>query len=185
MKKTNKKLIYLFLILSTMAIQSQDINNKWAINIGFVGIKYYGDSDSNRGFVSAKQFPRISISRYTSKNITLSGAFSTSPNKTNKYTTFDGEIRYDFGTSENIVSLYALIGGSIVESKTVDPTLNFGAGGTLWITDSWGLNSQLMYKYIINQTPHIYCFGGIVYRFSNRRTSFQKKSTWSRKRLWN
>ena len=103
-KKTNKKLIYLFLILSTMAIQSQDINNKWAINIGFVGIKYYGDSDSNRGFVSAKQFPRISISRYTSKNITLSGAFSTSPNKTNKYTTFDGEIRYDFGASENIVS---------------------------------------------------------------------------------
>lgn len=188
MKKTNKKLFYLFLILSTMVIQSQDINNKWAINIGSGLMLYPGEKDSNMGFKYTEQFPRISISRYMFKNITFSGAFSISPNQTKKYTTFDGEIRYDFGTSENTISIYALIGGSIIDTKKVLPTLNFGAGGTLWISDSWGLNSQLMYKYIpevakIYLIPHIYASGGIVYRFSNR-TGSQKKTTWSRKRLW-
>ena len=183
-----KKVIYLLSILSTMVIQSQDINNKWAINIGSGLVIYPGKPDPNMGFKYTEQFPRISISRYMFKNITFSGALSISPIQRKKYTTFDGEIRYDFGTSENIISIYALIGGSIIDTKKVLPTLNFGAGGTLWISDSWGLNSQLMYKYIPEvaksyQKPHIYAGGGIVYRFSNR-TGSQKNPTLSRKRLW-
>lgn len=177
-----------------MAIQSQDINNKWSINIGSGGVLYPGEYDSNVGFKFTEQFPRISISRYMFKNITFSGALSNSTNKTKKYTTLDGEIRYDFGTSENVISIYALIGGSIIDANKKLPTLNFGAGGTLWISDSWGLSSQLMYKHIPDiveipkryQTPHIYACGGIVYRFSfSNPISFQKKSTSSRKRLWN
>ena len=159
-----KKRIYLFSlsILFTTAIQSQDISNKWAINIGSGLVIYPGKYDRNMGlgFKYSEQFPRISISRYMFKNITFSVALSISPIQRKKYTTFDGEIRYDFGTSENIISIYALIGGSIIENKKmVLPTLNFGAGGTLWISDSWGLNSQLMYKYIQEvaknyQKPH-------------------------------
>ena len=186
-----KKRIYLFSlsILFTTAIQSQDISNKWAINIGSGLVIYPGKYDRNMGFRYTEQFPRFSISRYMFKNITFSGALSISPIQRKKYTTFDGEIRYDFCTSENIISIYALIGGSIIENKKmVLPTLNFGAGGTLWISDSWGLNSQLMYKYIPEvaknyQKPHIYAGGGIVYRFSNRTTS-QKNPTLNRKRLW-
>ncbi|MDG1743974.1 MAG: hypothetical protein P8H19_05195 [Polaribacter sp.] len=188
-----KKRIYLFSlsILFTTAIQSQDISNKWAINIGSGLVIYPGKYDRNMGlgFKYSEQFPRISISRYMFKNITFSGALSISPIQRKKYTTFDGEIRYDFGTSENIISIYALIGGSIIENKKmVLPTLNFGAGGTLWISDSWGLNSQLMYKYIPEvaknyQKPHIYAGGGIVYRFSSQ-TASQKNPTLNRKRLW-
>ena len=186
-----KKRIYLFSlsILFTTAIQSQDISNKWAINIGSGLVIYPGKYDRNMGFKYSEQFPRISISRYMFKNITFSGALSISPIQRKKYTTFDGEIRYDFGTSENIISIYALIGGSIIENKKmVLPTLNSGAGGTLWISDSWGLNSQLMYKYIPEvaknyQKPHIYAGGGIVYRFSSQ-TASQKNHTLSRKRLW-
>ena len=187
MKKNLKKLVYLFSlsILFTTTIQSQDINNKWAINIGSGVMRYPGEYDRNMGYRYTEQFPRISISRYMFKNITFSGALSISPNQNKKYTTLDGEIRYDFGTSENIISIYALLGGSIIDAKKTLPTLNFGAGGTLWITDFWGLNSQLMYKYIpevakIYQKPHVYASGGIVYRFS-----FQKKLTPSRKRIWN
>jgi len=191
-----KKFIYLFslLVISTMAIQSQDINNKWSINIGSGGVLYPGEYDPNVGFIFTEQFPRISISRYMFKNITFSGALSNSTNDLKKYTTLDGEIRYDFGTSENLISIYALIGGSIIDANKKLITLNFGVGGTLWISDSWGLSSQLMYKHIPNilgipkryQTPHIYACGGIVYRFSfSNPISFQKKSTSSRKRLWN
>jgi hypothetical protein len=185
-----KKLIYLFSlsILSTIGVQSQDINNKWAINIGAGLVIYPGKYDPNMSFKYSEQFPRISISRFMFKNITFSGALSISPNQRKKYTTFDGEMRYDFGTSENIISVYALLGGSFIDKKKVLPTLNFGAGGTLWINDSWGLNSQLMYKYIPDvakryQKPHIYAGGGIVYRFSNQ-TASQKNPTLSRKRLW-
>lgn len=185
-----KKYIYLFSlsILFTMGIQSQDISNKWAINIGSGIVIYPGEYDPYLGFRYTEQFPRFSVSRYMFKNITFSGALSISPNQRKKYTTLDGEIRYDFGTSENIISIYALIGGSITDTKTLHLTLNFGAGGTLWVSDSWGLNSQLMYKDVsefakIYQKPHFYAGGGIVYRFSNRTTS-QKKATWNRKRLW-
>ena len=69
-----KKRIYLFSlsILFTTAIQSQDISNKWAINIGSGLVIYPGKYDRNMGFNYSEQFPRISISRYMFKNITFS-----------------------------------------------------------------------------------------------------------------
>ena len=71
-----KKCIYLFSvsILFTTAIQSQDISNKWAINIGSGLVIYPGEYDPYLGFRYTEQFPRISISRYMFKNITFSGA---------------------------------------------------------------------------------------------------------------
>lgn len=173
-----------------MTIQSQDINSKWAINIGSGALLYSVENAESIGYRFTEQFPRFSISRYMFKNTTFSGALSMSPNQKKKYTTIDGEIRYDFGTSENMISIYALLGGSIIDAKKTLPTLNFGAGGTLWINDSWGLSSQIMYKYIPEvakryETPHVYASGGVVYRFSSSNPiSFQKKSTSIRKRIW-
>ena len=99
-------------ILFTTAIQSQDISNKWAINIGSGLVIYPGKYDPYLGFRYTEQFPRFSISRYMFKNITFSGALSISPNQRKKYTTLDGEIKYDYSTSENIIS----ISGSVTRS---------------------------------------------------------------------
>lgn len=162
-------LIILFIFL-TMSLQSQDSNNKWAIGFGAGGLLYSAEDGPAIGYRYSEQFPRISIATYIFKNVTFSGAFSTSIDPNRKYTTIDGELRYDFGTSENMLSPYVLIGGSFIDAKYLLPGLNFGVGGTLWISERFGLNGQLMYKYnhlgFESQRSHTYGSGGIVYRFN-------------------
>lgn len=177
-------LIILFLFL-TMSLQSQDSNNKWVVGFGAGGVLYSAEDGPAIGYRYSEQFPRLSFAKYIFKNISFSGAFSTSIDPNRKYTTVDGELRYDFGTSENRISPYVLIGGSFIDSKYLLPGLNFGVGGTLWVSDRIGLNGQLVYKYnhlgFESQRSHTYGAGSIVYRFSlgsgtNRRDG--------RRRIW-
>lgn len=185
-----KKNYFLILVIFfTVAIQSQDINNKWVIGVGAGGALYSEADSPTIGYRYSEQFPRISFATYLFKNVSFAGAFSTSIDSTTKYTTVDGEVRYDFGTSENRFSPYVLIGGSLVDQKHLLPVINFGAGGTFWISDSFGLNGQLMYK--INhldyqsQGTHIYASGNLVYRFSlgggGSRRAGNRRRLWERK----
>lgn len=182
-----KKSFFLILVIFiTVAIQSQDINNKWVIGIGAGGALYSEADGPTIGYRYSEQFPRISFARYLFKNISFAGAFSTAIDSHKKYTTIDGELRYDFGTSENRLSPYILIGGSLIDQKNLLPLVNLGVGGTLWISDSFGLNGQLMYK--INhlgyqsQGSHIYVSGNLIYRFSLGNGSSKKSG--NRRRLW-
>jgi len=170
MKKINKNHFILVFLFLTMTLQSQDYNNKWAFGIGAGGLLYSEKDGPTMGFRFSEQFPRISIARYMFKNVTFAGSFSKSLDENKKYTTLDGEIRYDFGTSENLISIYVLLGGSLVETIHMLPLVNVGAGGALWISDRFGLSGQLMYRInhlgFQSQASHIFASGGLVYRFS-------------------
>jgi hypothetical protein len=84
--------------------------------------------------------------------------------------------------------MYALLGGSLIDTKHLLPLLNFGFGGTLWVYENFGLQGQFMYKYnnsgFQSQASHLFASGGIVYRFAinNGRGIRGVKKT--RKRLW-
>jgi len=194
MKKKCSKINFILLtLLLTVAIHSQDFNNKWAISIGAGGTLYQQDDLQSIGYRYSEQFPRISVSRYLFKSITFAGTFSTSFDSEKKYTTFDGELRYDFGTSQNLVNVYALVGGSLVDTKYLLPVLNFGFGGTLWFSNSFGINSQMVYKNnhlgFKSQASHIFGSGSIIYRFnfgnSNRANKSSRKRKGSKRtRLW-
>ena len=181
-KKKHIVIVFLFL---TLMLQGQDNNNKWAIGFGAGGLLYSEGNNASVGYRFTEQFPRISIARYVFKNITLAGSFSSSINEDKKYTTLGGELRYDFGTSENLISIHVLIGGSLIDAKRLIPVLDFGVGGTLWIFERIGLNGQLIYKYnnlgTISQPSHIFASGGLVYRFNigNGGGNVQ-----ARRRLW-
>ena len=185
MKKINKKYIVIILLCLIMTLQGQDNNNKWAFGIGAGGPLYSEENVPAVGFRFTAQFPRISIARYMFKNVTFAGTFSRSINVDKKYTTLDGEIRYDFGTSENLISIHVLIGASFIDAKFLIPVLDFGAGGTLWVFERIGLNGQLIYRYnnlgTVSQPSHIFASGGLVYRFNLGSAA---RNQVGRRRLW-
>jgi hypothetical protein len=202
-----RKNIFLVLLLF-IALQNfgQDKYNRWALTFGVGGVLYseqdevyfgvlYSEKD-DIDFIGrfVRQFPRLSASRYISKNLTLSGSISFAFKHTQRYTTYDSEIRYDFGTSQNTISPYILLGGSLVHAENILPTLNFGSGGTLWFSKEFGIHGQFMYKFneerFTSQKSHFYGSLGIVYRFSSLGVSYSPKNSpivpdLNRKRIWN
>lgn len=170
---------------------SQDLNNKWIVGLGSGTVLYSQKDQSKIGFRYSQQFPRFTIGRYIFRNVSFVGHFSSSTNENNKYTTFDGDIRYDFGTSENTLSFYALIGGSLIDTKLLLPLVNVGGGSTLWLSERVGLNGQLMYKInnsgFNSQASHFFGSAGLVFRFDFGGGSGFSKSRGnrgSRRRLW-
>ena len=167
-----KSLIIIFSFL-TLSISSQNSENKWTFGVSLASAQYSTDFQAKAlGGQFIYQSPRFNISKYMFANITLDGGISTSIGDTQKYTTFDGTLRYDFGTSNNNVVPYLLLGGSIISADRPTPTLNFGAGNTFWFSENYGLNLQFMYKYsqdkFESQFSHTYASVGLVYSFGSR-----------------
>lgn len=176
-----KNYFILAFLLVTLSLSSQNSDNKWIIGVN-IGSVLYSNTDADKvGGAYIDQIPRINISRYLFKNLTLDGAFGTTLIDSNKYTTLDGTLRYDFGTSYENVVPYVLLGGSFITATQLTPTLNFGAGNTFWIFPNYGLNLQVMYKYsetrfnVNNQYSHLYTTIGLVYSFKSRNMN---------RRLW-
>lgn len=186
-----KKVFFIVLLLFlAVKIQSQDSINKWAIGIGAGGVLYAEEDISSIGFQFSEQFPRLKVARYMFSNITLAGSFSQSVDDRKTYITFDGEVRYDFGTSKNLINIYALVGGSLIYTSSIDPYpfANFGVGGTLWVYKNFGLQGQIIYKYnsagFETQASHVFGSGGIVYRLNVGNKFSVKSRKKNRTRLW-
>ena len=155
-----------------MSLFSQSEDNKWTFGIDLALAKY---SDADRALIGGtfiNQSPRSSLSKYMLSNITFVGALSTAIGDNQKYTTFDGLARYDFGTSQNNVVPYVFVGGSFIKAASLTPTANFGVGNTFWFSDKYGLNMQFMYKYsqdkFTSQKSHTMTSIGLVYSFGSR-----------------
>ncbi|MFK8060821.1 MAG: hypothetical protein AB8B78_12115 [Polaribacter sp.] len=182
--------VLIFLLLLAVKTSSQNEVNKWSLTFGSGSILYSQEDAVDIGYRYNTQFPRVSIGRYIFKNVNFVASISSSLNGSRKYTTFDGEARYDFGTSENRISPYILLGGGFIEAEKLTPTVNFGAGGTFWISDKVGLNGQIMYKFneerFQSQRSHTFGSVGLIYRFSFSSSSSNNVIRDSRnKRIWN
>lgn len=172
MKNKYNYISIVFLFVTTISLFSQNKDNKWAFGLDLASVKYSDADGLLLGGSFINQSPRFSLSKYMFSNITFVGAFSTAIGDTQKYTTFDGLARYDFGTSKNNVVPYIFIGGSFIKAASLTPTANFGVGNTFWFSSKYGLNLQLMYKFsedkFQSQKSHIMTSIGLVYSFGNR-----------------
>ncbi|PQJ80443.1 hypothetical protein BTO18_15245 [Polaribacter porphyrae] len=160
-------------------MSAQNPDSKWTLG-AHIGSVIYSDLDGkNLGGAYIDQIPRFTLSRYMFSNITFEGAIGTTLLDNQKYTTFDGIAKYDFGKSFDNVVPYILIGGSFIKGTKLTTTLNLGAGNTFWIFPNYGLNIQVMYKYsdprYTSQFSHLYPTIGIVYSFKSRNMN---------RRLW-
>ena len=167
-----KFLIILLLIAFAVQVSAQNEEQKWTAGISIAGAKYSLDDCLVVGGQLAYQSPRLNIARYVFKGLILDVGFATSVGDKQKYTTFDGLLRYDFGASKKSMVPYVLVGGSFINAIRYTPTVNLGTGTTFWFNSKIGLNLQVIYKFsetkFQSQRSHIYASLGLVYRFGNR-----------------
>lgn len=168
------KFSFLIIIMSFFAIQTNGQNKKseWVAGLSLASAKFTDNHGKVLGGSFIKQSPRINVSKYLFKNFSADVGFSTAIFDTQKYTTFDAVLRYDFGTSMDNVVPYVVIGGSFISAVETTPTLNLGAGNTFWIKENYGVNVQVVYKYsedrFESQYSHFYPTIGVVYSFKPR-----------------
>lgn len=192
MKKGKHLLLFVFFV-SVLSSFSQNEKNKWAVDIGSSSVLYEdgAQATSQVGYRYLEAAPRIGLTKYLFKDLSIAGGISNSIIEGKDYLSFDSEIRYGFGTSNkrifNLVSIYGLIGGSYL-AEPLSVTLNFGGGGTLWVSDNFGLTARMVYKYFgLPDFPrsHIYASGGFVYQFSYGNSSKNKKASGGKRaRIW-
>ena len=174
-----KNIFLVVLIFTTFSLMSQNSQNKWAFGVSIAAAKYTPIQATILKGEFVHQSPRINVTRYLLKNFVLDAGFSTAIFDTQKYTTLDWALRYDFGTSYDNVVPYISVGGSLVNAIRPTPTVNLGVGNTFWVSSRIGLNIQVLYKYsedrYQSQYSHIYASAGLVYSLSPRSV---------RPRLW-
>lgn len=171
MKHKNIYIFTLFLFFG-LQLSSQNFDNKWTVAIGGGAAMYSNAAGEVVGGALTDQSIRINVSRYLFENFTLDAAYSLSLFDSQKYTSLDATVRYDFETSNYNTVPYILVGTSIVNQIKSTPTLNFGFGNTFWLFENYGLNFQLMYKYSASkyetQRSHLFPSLGFVYSFGSR-----------------
>lgn len=174
------KLLVLVLLISSQLV-SQNKESRWVVGVS-VGMAKFATEDAE--FIGDQfnfQIPRFNVSRYFYNGLSLdaglsfntideiSGAYSNSV----PYFSMDGNVRYDFGeTDENLVP-YIAFGGSLLKTTyKLTPTFNFGGGGTFWLNSRYGINTQLLYKYspetFQSMRSHFYFSVGMVYSLKLR-----------------
>lgn len=193
MKKRHQTLFIIFFCI-TLSNFSQNEQSKWAIDVGSASVYFEKGATPQVGYRYLEAAARLGLTKYIYKDLSISGSISNSIISKKEYLTLDGELRYGFGTSNkkifNLISIYASIGTSYLFKPNL-VTLNFGGGGTLWLSKKFGLTSSLIYKlYGVPNFPgsHFYGSGGFVYQFSkgnNSGSKPRKAKGGSRSRIWN
>lgn len=170
---SNKNFICTVLfLLCAISLVAQNKESKWTAGISLASAKYTVTQSKVVGGEFVFQTPRFNISRYFAKGFKLDAGFATALGDSQKYTTFDGTLRYDFNRSDENTVPYIMLGGSFISAKAFTPTLNFGVGNTFWFSQKYGINIQAMYRLsqdkFSSQTSHLYTSVGVVYSFISR-----------------
>lgn len=168
------KFTFLFITFFAVlfSVNAQNYDSKWTISIGSASVIYQQKHKFDVGGAYVDQLPRLTIATYFTDEITLEAGFASNALDHQKYITFDGTARYNFGSPYEKVIPYVFIGGSFIQARVLTPTLNFGVGNTFWISSHYGLNVQFMYKFSENrfesQRSHFYPSMSLVYSFKAR-----------------
>ena len=161
-----------------MQLKSQNLNDSWQLGVG-MGFSKFSKSDAS--FIGDQylfQTPILSLTMPVGNKFSIDGAIAFNTiddigileNSIN-YFSMDGAVRYNFKPLFTKFAPYAFVGGSIVDAgKKMSPTLNFGAGGIYWITETIGINPQLNYKYSFesyqSMRSHIQGTIGVVFKLN-------------------
>lgn len=173
-----KKSFFILLVFISASTIAQVKNRKWQFGVGASVVKFSDEDASYIGDKNLFQIPRLNLTVPINDNLSVDGAISFNSfdigfiENSAKYFSMDGSLRYSFTNFSDKFFPYVFVGGSLVDSdRKMTPTFNFGAGATYWITDKFGLNTQLYYKYSLesfeSMRSHIQITGGIVFAFDS------------------
>lgn len=177
------KSLNFFLVFFFVGAQlvGQNKESKWVVGASIGVVKFASEDSRFIGEQFIFQMPKLNVSRYFYNGLTLDAAISFntidevgSLYKNNvSYLSLDGALKYDFGTSNNNLVPYVLLGSSLLKTTyKMTPTLNIGGGGTFWLNSRYGFNMQLLYKSSAesfeSMRSHTYFSFGLVYSLKPR-----------------
>ncbi|WKD85577.1 hypothetical protein KCTC32516_00918 [Polaribacter huanghezhanensis] len=171
-------LVVLFIGFQTVA---QNKENRWVVGAS-VGVAKFASEDVKAvGDQFIFQVPSLNVSRYFFNGLTLDAGLSFSVidripgfySNSVSYVSIDGAVKYDFGTLNDNLVPYVILGGSLLKTTyKMTTTTNIGAGGTFWLNPNYGINTQLQYKYSPetdeSMRSHTYFSVGVVYSLQPR-----------------
>jgi len=177
------KFLKVFLIFFFVGYQlfGQNKENKWVVGASVGVVKFTSEDSQFIGEQFIFQMPKLNVSRYFYKGLTLDAAISFNTineisgfyNNDVPYFSLDGAVKYDFGKSKENFVPYIMFGGSLLKTTyKMTPTFNIGAGGTFWLNSRYGANIQLLHKNSLetfgSMRSHTYFSVGVVYSLKLR-----------------
>lgn len=188
----------LFFLSSISVIWGQNNDRNWTFGINSSAVLF-----GEKGIDKVKdglnvQFPSIQISRKLTECFSVDFMYTFEAVEFMKmenafpYSSFDAYLRYNLPKMFLDIVPFGGVGLGYIKgaSSTPDPkatiSLNFMAGGTLWITKRVGLSGKLIYKTVSSNSTsmasHIQGLAGIVYKFDvNLKFGENRKRIWNRK----
>lgn len=172
-----RRIQFLFLFFTVSSIFAQVRNNEWQLGIGTAVVKFSEEDGAFMGDRNLFQVPRLNGTIPLSDKFYLDGAMSFNTfdigfiSNEISYFSLDASVRYSFIDIAETFYPYVFAGASIVDKTTSErkmtPTFNIGAGATYWITDVFGLNTNIYYKHSMESfeslRSHIQITGGLVF----------------------
>ncbi|MGK0411945.1 MAG: hypothetical protein ACJA1B_000133 [Polaribacter sp.] len=174
------KIIVLSFFIFTFNFVAQTERGKWKVGVSGSLVSF---SDQYFEIVGEwnYQAPVFEVSRHLSNKLYID-FFLTLPfvepsKKFNRfqYTSFDTYLRFNLPRLFLGIQTFGgvglgFVGGVNNTPNTINATsLNFMGGGTLWISDRFGLTGRIIYKHIpessVSMTPHTQMVAGLVYAF--------------------
>jgi len=194
MKHLSRLLLASIFVLSFSAVQAQDANNPWALEVGVNAVDTYptGEDAPNGGWFEQyfnvgdhwnilPAMSRISVGRYIGGGFVFEGAGSV--NRIDKmgdmavsdltYYALDGNFKYSLRAMLNDGWLdphLGVGGGYTWLDEQGNATLNGTAGLSFWFSDNIALNLQSTYKHAFADegTKHFQHAAGIKFVFGGR-----------------
>lgn len=175
----NKSIAILVLIFFTLTAHSQSSNNLLEGGISIALLKYNSEGVAvvNEKYIS--QTPRLNLTYNFTGNLFLDAAFSFNVIPDTEifikneidYSTAELNLRYNFLNQRNPIKPYILVGGSLIQGIKSDMAFNVGSGVTYWMSDNYGVNAQIMFKQLLEesltQASHTYFSFGLVIRLKS------------------
>ena len=186
---------FVIFLLSIVSICSQDGEQKWSVafNSSAVLFNQEGMEKVKDGLNS--QFPGLQISRKIGVNLSVDLIYTIEMIEVIRgvnlfpYSSIDAYLRYDLPELFFNIVPFGGIGLGYISGATTTPnprgsvSLNFMGGGTLWVTERFGLTGRLIYKNVSSSSEsmssHFQGLGGVIFNLN-----LGSKYRGSRKRIW-
>jgi len=167
-----RKIILVVFIVFSFNIIAQTRNGEWQVGVSTAATRF---SDENAAVIGDKhqfQIPRINVTAPLSDHLAIDGAISFTTfdvgfiSNESVYYSFDASLRYFYDVSDTFYP-YVFVGAGMADTAfKIAPTVNVGAGGTIWFNNIFGVNGQVYYKHSLsheNTPSHIQVTAGMVF----------------------
>ena len=190
-----KRLVIIVSFFSFFLAKAQQNDRKWSVAFNTSSVLFNPEGTDKVKDVLNTQLPGLQISRKIGANLSVDFIYTIEMIEVIKsgnsfpYSSLDLYLRYDLPELFFNIVPFGGIGLGYVSGATTTPnpqgsvSLNFMGGGTLWVSERFGLTGRLIYKRVspnsASMATHLQGLAGIIINLN-----IGSKAKGNRKRIW-